>query len=235
VLTLAGCGVLTSNGSALSRRSRADRGKIVVASHVFGRRYCELLLVRRRTTGFTASVFNSYGLGDCPAPAWNAIDTAAVAKANHVLVAVRNGPRFWAMDSIEKHRRGREVIKDFGGIRMIEEAVLSVTTLNPAPYSIHRVDRATTFVYDARRTVYELRARDGAIWVMQSWSRGVDPTLSARDLPHLASRLELPAGWTYRTRRLRKPLELVTVRTAAEVLQDNLGDTYSRLSAPKAA
>jgi hypothetical protein len=228
-LAAVGCGTLAANASTASGRSRPPRGGLEIASRVFGRRYCELLLVHRSTTGFAADVYNSYGLNNCPAAAWNAIDTTAVAKANRAIIAVRNGPRFWTMDKIEKYRQGHEVIKDLGGLRMIAEAVLSLKTLSAAPYTIHRVDRETTFIYNAGRTVYELRASDASMWVMQSWSQQVDPTLNQRDLANLGSKLKLPAGWTYRRHRLTRPLEVVTVRAAAEVLQDNLGNTYSRL------
>ena len=39
---------------------------------------------------------------------------------------------------------------------------------------------------------------------------------------------QLPEGWTYRTRTLRKPLRVVTTTTKAAVLQDDLGNSYSR-------
>jgi hypothetical protein len=207
----------------------AGKSTVVVARHVFGQRYCELLLVHKHGAGFAADVFNTYGLNKCPAAAWDAIDTTAVAQANGALAALRNGPRFWAMDTIQKHRPSRPVIKDLGGVRMIEEAIVSATNLSTSPYTIHRVDRATTFTFNAGRTVYELHGTDGSRWVMQSWSRQVDPTLSLAGLAGLGSRLTLPAGWSYHVVHLKRPLQVVTVKTAAEVLQDDFDDTYSRL------
>ena len=44
----------------------------------------------------------------------------------------------------------------------------------------------------------------------------------------LGDRLELPEGWTYRSHMLRTPLRVVTTTTKAAVLQDDLGNSYSR-------
>ena len=65
------------------------------------------------------------------------------------------------------------------------------------------------------------------MYVMQTWSQQVDPTLTAAALPGLATRLNLPAGWSYATRTLRAPLVVQTTGKVAHVLQDDLGDSYS--------
>ena len=201
----------------------------VTAAKVFGRRYCELLLVNSTATVYAADVYNTYGLNDCPEAKWKALDPMAVAGAQHAVAAVRNVPRFWAMNEIEKFRSGREMIKDLGGIRMIKEATISLPTLTQTPYSVHRVNRTTIFIWNAGATVHELRAPDGSTWVMQSWSEQIDPSLNRSDLARLGSKLQLPAGWTYRSRRLKTALRVRTVHTDAEVTQDNLDDTYSRV------
>ena len=218
------------SGAAALARAGSGKTTLEVATHVFGRRYCELVLVHKHGHVITADVYNTYGLNKCPNAAWNAIDTTAVAKANSALVALRNGPRFWAMNTIEKYQQGRPLVKDLGGLQMTEEAVLSATNLSTAPYTIHRVDRATTFIYNAGQTVYELHGSDGSRWVMQSWSEQIDSTLNVGQLAGLGSRLTLPAGWSYHVVQLTRQLRVVTVKTAAEVLQDNFGDTYSRVT-----
>jgi hypothetical protein len=217
-------------GAAAIARAGSGKTTLEVATHVFGRRYCEVLLVHRHGSAITADVYNTYGLNKCPEAAWNKIDTTAVAKANGALVALRNGPRFWAMNTIEKQQHGRRVIKNLGGLQMTKEATLSVTNLSSGPYTIHRVSRATTFIYNARQTIYELHGRDGSKWVMQSWSEQIYTTLNAGQLAGLGSRLKLPAGWSYDVVHLTRQLRVVTVKTAADVLQDNLGDTYSRVT-----
>jgi hypothetical protein len=65
---------------------------------------------------------------------------------------------------------------------------------------------------------------------MQTWSQIVDPDLSRADLATLGERLALPAGWTYRTRTLTTPLRIDTTTHAAQVLQDELANSYSLLA-----
>lgn len=228
-----GLGALPMWSPALANTTARSKPKLVVASKVFGRRYCELFLVRKRASGFAAEVFNTYGLNLCPAAKWAAIDTTAVARANGALLAVRNGPRYWAMDEIEKYRRGHEVIKNLGGLRMIQEAVLSLGSLSTKPYTVHRVNRTTIFVWNKGRRVFELHGPGGSTWVMQAWSQQVDPKLGLKDLPGLGKRLKLPAGWRYSSVRLKKTLRVVTVKTDAQVLQDDFDNTYSHVSAAR--
>jgi len=226
---LLGLAALPVWSPAVARTAARSKGQLEVASEVFGRRYCELFLVRKRASGYAADVFNTYGLNSCPAAKWTAIDTGAVAKANHALVVVRNGPRYWAMDEIEKYQQGHQVIKNLGGLAMIEEAVLALGSLSTKPYTVHRVNRTTIFVWNKGRRIYELHRPDGSTWVMQAWSRQIDPTLGLGDLAGLGKRLRLPVGWRYSTVRLKKTLRAVTVNTDAQVLQDDLDNSYSHV------
>ena len=177
-------------------------------------------------------VYNTYPLNACPEDQWAALDASTIAKQNGALYAELNGPRYWLMNSIAKERTGGEVIKTFGGIAMIEEATVRLgTTIAAAeqPFTPPLVSRQAsfTFTFDAGRRVYELVAPDRSTWVMQTWSQIKDPTLSESDLPGLASRVALPAGWTHRVRTLTKPLVVATENRAALVLQDNLDNSYS--------
>ena len=158
------------------------------------------------------------------------MDAAAIAKANGVPYAVLNGPRYWLMDSIAKVRSGSQVVTSFGGMAMIEEATVVLGTSVAAaqvPFTPHTVSRQAAFTFRTGRQVYELVAPNGTVWVMQTWSQIKDPTLSQADLPGLASKLTLPAGWTYRVRTLTAPLVVATQAHAAQVLQDNLENSYS--------
>jgi hypothetical protein len=199
-------------------------------ANVFGKRYCELFAVHKAASGFVADVYNTFGINDCPQATWTAIDTTAVATTLHALAVVRNGPRFWLMNKIEKFQHGHRVIKNLGGLRMADVAQLILSSLSTAPFTTHMVDRATTFTWNAGSTVYELRGPGGSTWVMQSYSRQIDPALSLGQLATLAAKLQLPAGWSYRVKTLKRPLAVVTVNKNAQVVQDNLDDTYSRVS-----
>ncbi len=200
-----------------------------VANGLRGKRYCEVLLVHASLSGLSADVYNSYGLNDCPQSAWAKLDADQIAGDNGVPKAVLNGPRYWLMDSIAKDELPRQT-KTFGDIAMHKEATVQIGDPVTAarPYIPHAVDRQTTFTFDAGRQIYELVEPGATRWVMQTWSQQKDPALSEADLAGLASRLSLPAGWKYEVRTLSAPLRVVTTSTSAQVLQDNLSNSYSQ-------
>lgn len=194
---------------------------------VFGKRYGEVLLIRMSESGPEATVYNTFGLNDCPAEEWNALDAEAIAKENGAAAALLNGPRYWLMSRIGKNAAGPQPTKSFGGIDMIEQATVQLASNNPQPYSVNKVDRKAVFTFDAGRPVFELVDSDGRRWVMQTWSQVVDKDLTLDDLAGLASRLNPPPGWRYETRTLTEPLTVDTTATVAHVMQDELTNSYS--------
>jgi hypothetical protein len=192
-----------------------------------GKRYGEVLLVTPGEAGPQAAVYNSFPLNDCPAELWSALDPQAIAAENGAAAALLNGPRYWLMNDIEKEPQGPQLTKTFGGIEMIQQAMVLLSSMNPAPYTVNKVSRNTVFVFNAGEEVYELTDPDGRRWVMQTWSQVADPNLSRADLPGLASRLDLPPGWSYQPRVLTSELRVDTRTQAAHVLEDNLTNSYS--------
>ena len=222
------------DGLRLTLVARNRYRAIIAANHapepaadVFGMRYGEVLLVRLSDSGPEATVYNTFPLNDCPAELWSKLDTTAIASQNDAQLALLNGPRYWLMSSIDKVARGAPVKKTFGGIEMLRQATVELSSMNPAPYTVNRVSRNTVFTFDAGRPVFELIDPDGRRWVMQTWSQTVDPALSLDDLPRLASRLNLPTGWTYESHTLTSPLRVDTTTQAAHVTQDDLANSYS--------
>jgi hypothetical protein len=197
------------------------------ATDLSGKRYGEVLLVTPGEAGPQATVYNSFPLNDCPAELWSALDAQAIAAENGAAVALLNGPRYWLMNAIEKQPQDQQVTKNFGGIEMIRQATVLLSSMNPAPYTVNEVSRHTVFVFNAGEEVYELIDPDGQRWVMQTWSQIADPNLSRADLPGLASRLNLPEGWTYQPRVLTSELRLDTTTRPAHVTQDDLTNSYS--------
>jgi hypothetical protein len=195
-----------------------------------GKRYGEVLLVTPGEAGPQASVYNSFPLNDCPAELWSKLDAQAIATENGAATALLNGPRYWLMNSIEKTQQGPKIIKNFGGIDMQLQATVLLTAMNPAPYTANQVNRHTVFTFDAGEEIYELQDPAFRRWVMQTWSQIVDPNLSRADLPKLGERLNVPDGWTYQARVLESPLRIDTTTHAAQVLQDDLTNSYSLLS-----
>ncbi|OBH42452.1 hypothetical protein [Mycobacterium mantenii] len=197
------------------------------ARDLSGKRYGEVLLVTPGEAGPQATVYNSFPLNDCPEDLWSALDAHALATEHGAAAALLNGPRYWLMNDIEKENRGPQITKSFGGIEMIQQATVLLSSMNPAPYVPNTVNRHTVFVFNAGQEVYELIDPQGQHWVMQTWSQVADPNLSRADLPRLADRLDLPAGWAYQPRVLTDELRVDTTQRAAQVLQDNLTNSYS--------
>lgn len=194
---------------------------------VFGKRYGEVLLVRMGASGPEATVYNTFPLNDCPAQLWDALDAQAIAANNGAAAALLNGPRYWLMSRIEKQAGAPQPTRTFGGLEMIEQAVVQMSSNNPQPYSINKVDRRAVFTFDTGRPVFELVDAHGSRWVMQTWSQVVDKDLGLADLAALGSRLHLPDGWRYETRTLTAPLVVDTTGRPAQVLQDELTNSYS--------
>jgi hypothetical protein len=197
---------------------------------VFGRRYGEVLLVSAGAAGPTATVYNSFPLNDCPQDLWAALDAGAVAAEHHAVAALLNGPRFWAMSRIEKQGGTDSERCTFGGIEMLRQATVALSSMNPAPYHPNEVDRRAVFVFAAGRPVFTLIDPEGRQWVMQSWSRVVDPRLDLADLPGLGERLALPDGWRYASRILETDLRIDTSDRTAIVTQDDQATRYSLLA-----
>jgi hypothetical protein len=200
------------------------------AENLSGKRYGEVLLVTPGEAGPQATVYNSYPLNDLPDELWSALDAQTIATENGAAAALLNGPRYWLMNSIEKVSQAPRMVKNFGGIDMLLQATVLLSGMDPAPYTANQVHRHTVFTYDAGEEVYELHDPALRRWVMQTWSQIVDPNLSRADLPGLGDRLQLPGGWTYTSRKLTSPLTIDTTTHAAQVLQDDLRNSYSLLT-----
>ena len=91
------------------------------------------------------------------------------------------------------------------------------------------VARNNVWHFVAGRRIYELEDPEGDRYVMQSYSRAVDPALELADLASLGDRLDVPPGWNFSTRVLLGTLEVPTVNGTAEVVQDELENTYQRI------
>lgn len=203
--------------------------KVVSATGMFDKRYCEYLFVAGTPPDLTATVWNTYGLNDCPPKQWEASDKAALVKQEGALMVLLNGPRHWLIESASLSNPGE--VKDFFGLKMRKLTTVKVPLVNgvpsQTPYTEVTVNRKNTFTWQKGRVVYELFAPNGRVYVMQAYSQIVDKGLKRSQLAGLGSRLKMPEGYRFRARRLKRDLVLTTGGRAT-VLQDELQNTYQR-------
>jgi hypothetical protein len=180
-------------------------------------------------------VYNTLGLNYCPPEKWNALTEQEVNQEFGSQSVQLNGPRHWVIDSLlasGSTTTGKTFT--FGGIEMNLRATLQTGAGTPTVgnqfYTPNQVMRDTVFTYDAGKLVFELTAPNGDVYVMQSYAQIVDKTLTYKQLSSLASKLQLPTGWTYTTKTLQQDLKLDTTSTGiAYVVNDNLEDSYQRM------
>ena len=192
-------------------------------------RYCEILVLTGEVPDAKVAVWNTIGLNDCPAGQWEAMDAGALAQELGARAVILNGPRHFLMDSATGHPGPPRTL---GGLRMRKVATIPITReedLLQRTYSERTIKRDNTWTWEAGRRVYELLAPDGSSYVMQSYSQIRDPDLAIGQLRGLGERLDLPQGWRYRSRVLRRDLTLIA-RGKATIVQDDLTNTYQRVS-----
>ena len=201
-------------------------------SNLRNQRYCEVLVGKRDWLKLEVRVFNTQGLNLCPEEQWKALTKESIEKASDASFVILNGPRYWTMDEIQAAGNTVNDVKEsFGGIEMNLRATIQLSLLKQflgsKQFTPNEVARTTNFIYRAGSAVYELTSPGGDVYVMQSYSQIVNPSLNMKDLPVLSEQLKLPAGWTYRSRVLDQDLSLMA-NGIAYVLQDNLSNSYQR-------
>ncbi|MEM6368132.1 MAG: haloalkane dehalogenase [Myxococcota bacterium] len=195
--------------------------------------YCEVLLLNTVDGGLEAEVWGTQNYSECADVDWDALDPDQIQSETGALMVRLNGPRIGVMDGAINSGgpRGLER-RAFGNIQTRFMATLEVdpTQLqSPAPYAESRVRRTSRFSYAQGTEVYELTAADGTLYVMQSMSQIVDPSLTPGDLAGLGERLSLPDGWRFEARVLDEALELC-VEGQAVVIADELQNVYQRVT-----
>ena len=203
-----------------------------VNGFLYNQRYCEILLATLGA-GISVEVYGTQGLNLCPQDQWDAIDRSSVASDFGVTAAFFNGPRFFVVDwtsNIEGLAGGDRVF--FGDLEM-----QLLTTVVPAAgaasgesaYKTNQVARDNVWHFVAGRRIYQLEDPDGQRYIMQAFSQIVDPDLQLSDLAFLGERLVLPPGWSFSSHVLLESFDLPAIDGVAEVIQDELANTYQRV------
>jgi hypothetical protein len=226
---------LSLNVTATSASENKQVTYTASANNLRDKRYCEVLYGNRSFLTLVVKVFSTQGLNECPQEAWQLITKQTITDTFKTSFVRLNGPRYWMIDGVKatgdtvNHER-----ESFGGIEMNLRATIQVGLLRQLQqlwgdnfYRATIVHRNTVWIYKAGSPIYELIAPSGEQYVMQSYAQIVNPKLSMTDLPTLGQQLQLPKGWSYRTRLLTEDLNLVANGTAY-VIQDRLMNSYQR-------
>ena len=117
---------------------------------------------------------------------------------------------------------------------MREVATLTAPSLTPEAFTVSRVGRDNNWIFRKGRKVRELIAPNGRRFVMQAYTRTIDPDLNLRALNRTASNplSALPDGWRFKTRRLKRKL-VVKAGGEATIVRDGLGSVYQKYRLPK--
>ncbi len=198
-------------------------------SDMRGVRYGEVLAVYLREERLHAEVYGTQMLNDCPQELWDTLDANTIAREMGAVFVKLNGPRYWTLDGFgSKVAVVEPLLREFNGLTMRRIASLDLgTTMQAGPYTIRNVNRGAVFFFDAGSRIYELVDPDAVAYVMQAYCVGVDPTLTEESLVTLGDRLDLPDGWSYRTRVLDEELVVDTSASLATVIQDEFENTYT--------
>ena len=198
-------------------------------------RYCEILLLHAAGQGATGCVYNTTTLNSCPPAKWEAIDPKNLIRKYQLDEVIMNGPRAWVMDKVTTATQGAPMSID--GLEMKPIALVDLppgawfASHAQKPYTESSIARDTVYTYAANNPVYKLvnaNVNPARTYIMQSYSRTVDPTLTMSQLANLARKLVLPCGWSYVVETPTKDIVLESGGTA-HIIQDSLQNTYQRM------
>jgi hypothetical protein len=228
---LLGCALAFGSGTAGAQSSGSSSTGTKVPNELRDVRYCEIIPDTTDGTTLTERIYNTLGYNNCPRKKWNALTEDTVNEEYPSPSSTLNGPRHWVIDGAQSlgPESGTEDTFTFGGIETGLKGTIAIPQGQPAigtnVYTPATVARQTKWTYDAGKNVYELVDPDGNVYVMQSYSQQVDTKLTLKQLSKLATKLTLPAGWSYRVLKLDQDLTL-TADPTATVVNDDLRNTY---------
>jgi hypothetical protein len=191
---------------------------------------CEIFLLKGKPGSYEALVYNTTPLNDCPPTKFDPIDAKALAQKTGSDLAWKNPRRFWTMDRLTIALVGEP--HEFDGLAFNFVAKMTMPPkFTPGEgqagfaYQPTQIRRNTKYEYFKGQQVFLLKSPDGKTWVMQTFTTHTDHTLTSADLPTLAKRLKLPAGWEFTAKTLDRDLT-VTTTGLANIVPDNLENMY---------
>lgn len=220
--------------------TRGDGAVTLTADHLRGVPQAEVIIYTRDADGPGASstVYSSMGLplemSDKEFDSrLRALDPKVLTAELHGDAVWTNGPQRSMMDTATVRFLDEGDVTNIGDIAMRVAARVRIPDMDRnvherVAYVESTVERTTDWEFTAGSRVHELIAPSGAVYVLQSFSRAVDPDLNVKHLATLGDRLRLPQGWQYHVRTLDQDLE-VSARGNARIVLDEFGNNYQRL------
>ena len=133
--------------------------------------------------------------------AYKKIDPKKLAGELEVDMCAVNSGRFWMMDEIKffvgEAQTSTVVELRWGG----DMTGAEMMTQFQNAYVPSLIRRNTVWTFKAGKSVYLLREPGGAVWVLQEYTKAVDPSLTPDNLDELGSKLKtLPKAGSSRPR-----------------------------------
>jgi len=201
--------------------------------------FCNVQLVGGTPeAGLAIHVFNTSGLNNsddrlntCPPERWAKVSANALKAQYDVMAVLKNGPHGWTMDAVTLpagpvvslnglETRWWTMTKLPKGISF-DEGPSRDLGYKPVPSR-----RSSTFTYQAGKPAFIIEDADGTPWVMQSFSRLIDPSLTYDSLQDLGRKLTLPKGWKYRVTVLSQDLQIKAPPGYNWIILDEFWNNY---------
>jgi hypothetical protein len=204
-------------------------GNRTITKNTRGKAFCGLGAFVGTGATQRAHVYTAANLDEITPESHKKIDPVRLARELEVDMCAVNGGRIWLMD--ETDVQGGDIV-DFHGVKMLyggEMTAAEMMAQMKNPYSPNLIYRNSNWIWHAGTPVHLLREPGGAVWVMQEFTKDVDPSLTLDNLNQVGSKLKnLPQGWTFETQVLTEDLSLDTARCDgwAAIIRDELHCTY---------
>jgi len=238
VAALGGLALMLTQQSGALLKPGAIAGKEVHTANARDDAFCEIVPVLRTPSAMVVEFYNTTGTsgpgGGCPAEKFAAIDAKQLAAdlkvfAVHMNPSPQSARRHWVMDENWVYKVGETV--NFMGVDATWMASMTIEQLRGGiakPYDGSQIRRATKYLYKKGSEVFLMRTADRKTYVMQSYVTEVDNDLTYAQLGKLGSKLNLPAGWTFETKRLRQDLMVDPQQSngVAHIIRDDLHNVY---------
>jgi len=235
-------GLCAVAGTAAAQTPTTTTTTTAAPTKVYNYPYCELIPDTVANGMITEHVFNTLGFNTCPTSLFSTITEQNVidaynaayppaAGASASTSATINGRRHWVMDTIQSTggvTAGTDTLTVNGmelGIKAELQVAVGAPTIGAVPYVVNTVQRDTIYVFKRGHRVFELIAPNKQVFVMQSYSQQVCSKLRMSTLRYIGPKDQLPTGWKYRSRVLKKNLTL-TASGNTQIVNDYCRNTF---------